>query len=49
MLTDEKVLITGPAGRIAFGLAQTLVGANEVWGISRFSDPPVARRWSRSG
>jgi nucleoside-diphosphate-sugar epimerase len=39
MLTGEKILITGPSGRIAFGLAKTLAGANEVWGISRFSDP----------
>ena len=39
MLSGEKILITGPAGRIAFGLAETLVGENEVWGISRFSDP----------
>src|SRR5690348_636938 len=39
MLSGEKVLITGPAGRIAFGLARTLTGENEVWGISRFGDP----------
>jgi nucleoside-diphosphate-sugar epimerase len=38
MLRDEKILITGPAGRIAFGLAQSLVGDNEVWGIARFGD-----------
>ena len=39
MLSGEKILITGPAGRIAFGLAKTYAGHNEVWGISRFSDP----------
>jgi nucleoside-diphosphate-sugar epimerase len=39
MLSDQKILITGPNGRIAFGLAQTLAGDNEVWGISRFTDP----------
>jgi len=38
MLRDEKILITGPAGRIAFGIAQSLVGDNDVWGIARFSD-----------
>ncbi len=38
MLRGEKILITGPAGRIAFGLARSLVGDNEVWGIARFSD-----------
>ena len=39
MLRGEKVLITGPAGRIAFGLARSLAADNEVWGIARFSDP----------
>lgn len=39
MLRGEKILITGPAGRIAFGLARSLVEHNEVWGIARFSDP----------
>jgi nucleoside-diphosphate-sugar epimerase len=39
MLSDEKVLITGPAGKIAFGLATSLADANEVWGIARFGDP----------
>jgi nucleoside-diphosphate-sugar epimerase len=39
MLSDEKVLITGPAGRIAFGLARFLAADNDVWGIARFSDP----------
>jgi nucleoside-diphosphate-sugar epimerase len=39
VLRDEKILITGPAGRIAFGLARSLVADNEVWGIARFSDP----------
>ena len=39
VLEGEKILITGPAGRIAFGIAKTLARANEVWGIARFSDP----------
>ena len=30
MLSDEKVLITGPAGRIASGLARSLAADNEV-------------------
>ena len=38
MLRDEKILITGPAGRIAFGLARSLAADNEVWGIARFGD-----------
>jgi nucleoside-diphosphate-sugar epimerase len=39
MLSGEKILITGPAGRIAFGLAALLAAENDVWGIARFSDP----------
>ncbi|HEY6533392.1 MAG TPA: NAD(P)-dependent oxidoreductase [Acidimicrobiales bacterium] len=39
MLSDQKILITGPAGRIAFGLAQSLAADNEVWGIARFRTP----------
>ena len=38
MLSDEKILITGPAGRIAHGIAKMLAPDNEVWGIARFSD-----------
>jgi nucleoside-diphosphate-sugar epimerase len=38
-LRGEKILITGPAGRIAFGLARSLAPDNEVWGVARFSDP----------
>ena len=38
MLKGEKILVTGPAGRIAYGLCRSLVDENEVWGIARFSD-----------
>jgi nucleoside-diphosphate-sugar epimerase len=44
MLSGEKILITGPAGRIAFGLARSLVGDNEVWGIARFGDPATREK-----
>jgi nucleoside-diphosphate-sugar epimerase len=39
VLSGEKILITGPAGRIAFGITKTLAADNEVWGIARFTDP----------
>lgn len=39
MLSGEKILVTGPAGRIAHGIVKTLAPDNEVWGIARFSDP----------
>jgi nucleoside-diphosphate-sugar epimerase len=38
VLRGEKILITGPAGRIAFPLGRSLADENEVWGIARFSD-----------
>ena len=44
MLSGEKILITGPAGRIAYGIAKSLAPDNEVWGIARFSDRGGARR-----
>ena len=44
MLKGEKILITGPAGRIAFPLAQSLVAENEVWGVARFSAPGSRER-----
>jgi nucleoside-diphosphate-sugar epimerase len=39
MLEGKKILVTGPAGQIAFPLASTLAQSNEVWGIARFTDP----------
>ena len=39
MLKGEKILVTGPAGKIAYPLSRTLAADNEVWGIARFSDP----------
>jgi nucleoside-diphosphate-sugar epimerase len=38
VLRGERILITGPAGRIAFGLARSLAADNDVWGVARFSD-----------
>ena len=44
MLHGEKILITGPAGRIGSGLAKTLAPHNEVWGIARFRDEATRER-----
>ena len=49
MLSDEKILITGPAGRIASPLAETLAHDNEVWGIARFGDPATRKRVENLG
>jgi nucleoside-diphosphate-sugar epimerase len=44
MLRDEKILITGPAGQIAFPIAESLSKENEVWGIARFGDAESRER-----
>ncbi len=37
MLSGAKILVTGPAGQIAFPLAEYLARDNEVWGVARFT------------
>lgn len=49
MLHDEKILITGPAGQIAFPLAAALAQHNDVWGIARFGDAANRARVERAG
>lgn len=44
MLKDEKVLVTGPAGQVAFPVCEALARENEVVGVARFSNPDD---WSR--
>lgn len=39
MLNGEKILVTGAAGLIGFGFAEYLSASNEIWSISRFTDP----------
>jgi nucleoside-diphosphate-sugar epimerase len=49
MLQGEKVLVTGPAGQIAFPMAADLAVHNEVWGIARFSEPGSRERVESAG
>jgi nucleoside-diphosphate-sugar epimerase len=49
MLRDEKILITGPAGQIAFPIAEALSKENEVWGIARFNDHESRERVDAAG
>src|ERR1700712_5154207 len=49
MLSGHKILITGPAGQIAFPLAQELARENEVWGVARFSVPGSRERVEAAG
>jgi len=44
MLSGRKILITGPAGQIAFPMAAYLAERNEVWGVARFGDPAARQR-----
>jgi UDP-glucuronate 4-epimerase len=39
MIANEKILITGATGKIAFPIARALARDNEVWGAARFSKP----------
>jgi nucleoside-diphosphate-sugar epimerase len=39
VFSDEKILVTGPAGQIAYPMCEAFARDNEVWGIARFSDP----------
>jgi nucleoside-diphosphate-sugar epimerase len=49
VLSGEKVLITGAAGRVAFPIARALASSNEVWGVARFTDPATKTRLEAAG
>lgn len=48
-LRGHRILVTGPAGQIAFPLARALARDNEVWGIARFTDAASRERVEREG
>ncbi|MAA86768.1 MAG: epimerase [Haliea sp.] len=49
MLKDQKILLTGAAGQIAFPLGQFLAANNEVWAVARFSEPGSRERCEQAG
>ncbi|WP_420637497.1 NAD-dependent epimerase/dehydratase family protein [Candidatus Poriferisocius sp.] len=49
MLQDQKILITGMTGQIAFPMAAYLAEHNEVWGIARFSAEGSRERVEAAG
>ena len=49
MLTDRKILVTGPAGQIGRPLVEFLAPHNEVWGVARFGDLAVRRELEAIG
>ncbi len=44
VVQGEKILVTGPAGQIAFPMCRSLVDDNDVWGVARFGDPASRQR-----
>ena len=48
-LSDEKILVTGPAGNIGLPLVKYLARDNEVWGVSRFRDPAAVAKVRDAG
>ena len=48
-LRGKRILVTGPAGQIAFPLVEELSQHNEVWGIARFGDPATRERVDATG
>jgi nucleoside-diphosphate-sugar epimerase len=48
-LRGKRILVTGPAGQIAFPLVEALSRDNEVWGIARFGDPATRARVDATG
>ena len=49
MLSNEKILISGPTSQVAFPLARELAQHNEVFGLARFSKPEDRERLEAVG
>lgn len=49
MPSDQRILVTGVNGSVAFPVAAALARDNEVWGVSRFSDPSSRDRVEAAG
>ncbi|TGD73415.1 NAD(P)-dependent oxidoreductase [Mangrovimicrobium sediminis] len=49
MLKNEKILVTGVTGKIAFPIARALAADNEVWGVARLRDPADSARLQAAG
>ena len=48
-IEGKRILVTGPAGQIAFPLAARLAKDNEVFGVARFSDTATRERCEAAG
>jgi len=48
-IEGKRILVTGPAGQIAFPLAARLARDNQVFGVARFSDAATRARCEEAG
>jgi nucleoside-diphosphate-sugar epimerase len=49
MPSDQRILVTGVNGSVAFPIAAALAKDNEVWGLARYSDPASRERVDAAG
>jgi nucleoside-diphosphate-sugar epimerase len=49
MLTDQRILITGPTGQVALPVTLALAEHNEVVGLARFRDPAARAQLEAAG
>ena len=49
MLTDQRILITGPTGQVALPVTLALAEHNEVIGLARFQDPTARTELEAAG
>jgi nucleoside-diphosphate-sugar epimerase len=49
VLQNEKILLTGPNGQVAFPLARALAAHNDVTGLARFGKPEDRERLEALG
>jgi nucleoside-diphosphate-sugar epimerase len=49
MLEQEKILVTGATGKVAFPIARALARRNEVWGAARLRNPSDREKLTDAG
>jgi len=49
VLENEKILLTGATGKIAFPIARALAARNEVWGVARLREQGARERLEGAG
>jgi nucleoside-diphosphate-sugar epimerase len=49
MLQGQRILLTGLTGRVGGAFAQAFAGANELWGLARYSQAGQREHWEKAG